>query len=268
MPRIDIGEGTLHYERHGKGFPLLFVSGLGGMAVYWTPQIAAFADRFDVIAYDHRGIGGSDRTPPPYSVDGMAADVVGLLDALDIRRAHVVGHSTGGAIAQILALEHPDRLAAIVIAGSWTTADAYFRRVFAMRKEALLRLGPEAYVAGSALFLYPPYWIAEHDAEIRRIEAGALAGFSDPAIVAARIDAICAFDRRTDLGRIQTPTLVVGAEDDAITPAYYSRELARRIPGADLVMLERGGHCFNQTEPERFNDVVAAFLAGHTPRAA
>jgi aminoacrylate hydrolase len=266
MPRVDIGTGALHYERRGDGFPLLLVSGLGGLATYWSPQMASLADRFDVIAYDHRGIGRSDRTPPPYSVDGMAADAIGLLDALGIRRAHVVGHSTGGAIAQILALEHPDRLGAIVIAGSWTAADAYFRRLFAMRKDVLLRLGPAAYVAGSALFLYPPYWIAEHDARLRDVEASNLADFSDPAIVAGRIDAICAFDRRADLGRIRTPTLVVGAEDDTITPAYFSRELARLIPGAELVMLQHGGHCFSQTEPARFDEAVTSFLAPRTPR--
>jgi aminoacrylate hydrolase len=105
MPRILIGDGHLYYERQGGGFPVLFVSGLGGFASFWQDQAAAFSRKFDVITHDHRGVGQSDPTRSGFTVDRMAADVIGLMDALEIERAHVVGHSTGGAIAQILAVE-------------------------------------------------------------------------------------------------------------------------------------------------------------------
>ena len=90
------------------GFPILFVSGLGGFASFWQDQIAAFAKRFEVVTFDHRGIGQSDQARFGYTVERMAADVVSLMDALRIKRAHVVGHSTGGAIAQVLAIDHPE----------------------------------------------------------------------------------------------------------------------------------------------------------------
>ena len=266
MPRIAIGDCQLYYERHGSGFPVLFISGLGGSAAYWRDQVPVFAKRFEVVVHDHRGVGQSDHCKMSYTVDRLADDVVRLMDALGLDRAHVVGHSTGGAIAQILAIEHPKRLASIVIAGSWTKADAYFRRLFALRREILLRLGPAAYLQSANLFLYPSWWIAKHNEPLRQAEAQNLATFSAPEIVASRIDAILAFDRTAELKRIRTPTLVIGCEDDIVTPPYFSEELARLIPGAEVKMFPRGGHCFTQVAARDFNHAVLPFLAAHSPQ--
>jgi len=267
MPRIAIGDCQLYYERHGAGFPVVFVSGLNGYGAYWRDQIPSFAKRFEVITHDHRGIGQSDHCRVSYTVERMATDVIELMDALGIDRAHVVGHSTGGAIAQILALQHPKRLASIVVASSWTKADAYFRRLFALRKDILLRLGPAAYLQSASLFLYPSWWVAKHNEPLRQAEAQNLATFSPPEIVASRIDAILAFDRTADLKRIRTPTLVVGCEDDIVTPSYFSEELARLIPVAEVKMFPRGGHCFTQVAARDFNNAVLPFLAAHSPAA-
>jgi len=265
MPRILIGDGQLYYERQGVGFPVLFVSGLSGFASYWQDQAAAFGRKFDVITHDHRGIGQSDPTRSGFTVDRMAADVIGLMDVLEIERAHVVGHSTGGAIAQILAIEHPNRLASVVLSASWTKPDAYFRRLFGLRKDILLRLGPSAYVQANSLYLYPSWFVARNNERLRQLEAQNLAVFPPTEVAASRIDAILAFDRTESLGRIKTPTLVVGAEDDLVTPSYFSEELARLIPGAEIKIFPRGGHAFTQVRAREFNQAVLPFLASHTP---
>src|SRR5258707_13484772 len=109
MPRISIGDCSLYYERHGLGFPVVFISGLGGFGSFWKDQVAAFGKRFEVITFDHRGIGQSDESRIGYTVERMATDVVRLLDRLEIKRSHGVGHSTGGAVAQILAIKRPNR---------------------------------------------------------------------------------------------------------------------------------------------------------------
>src|SRR5207245_8800509 len=106
-----------------------------------------------------------------WSVERLAADVIGLMDALRIKRAHIVGHSTGGAIEQVLAIEHPARLASVVLSSTWTKTDAYFRRLFALRKEVLQRLGANAYVQSSTLFLYPTWWISRNNERLRQTEA-------------------------------------------------------------------------------------------------
>ena len=265
MPRISIGDCSLYYERHGMGFPILFVSGLGGFASFWQDQRAAFAKRFEVVTFDHRGIGQSDPVRLGYTVERMAVDVIALLDALDIRRCHVVGHSTGGAIAQVLAIEHPTRLASVVMSATWTKADAYFRRLFTLRKEVLERLGPSIYLQSATLVWYPSWWVARNNERLRQVEAQNLAAFAPTEIVASRIDAMLAFDRTAELGRIKTPTLVIGAEDDIVTPSYFSEELARLIPGAEVKIFPRGGHFLTQVRAREYNNAVLPFLASHTP---
>lgn len=265
MPRIVVGDGALYYERQGGGFPVLFVSGLTGSAAFWGDQVAAFAKHFDVITHDQRGIGESDLTRSGFTVDRMAADVIGLMDALEIERAHIVGHSTGGAMAQILAIEHPKRLASIVLSATWTKPDAYLRRLFGLRKDILLRLGPSAYVQANTLYLYPSWWIARNNERLRQLEAQTLTLFPPTDVAASRIDAILAFDRTDQLARIKTPTLVVGAEDDIVTPAYFSEELARLIPGAEIKIFPRGGHALTRVRAREFTQAVLPFLSSHTP---
>jgi aminoacrylate hydrolase len=265
MPRISIGECSLYYERQGMGFPVLFISGLGGYASFWQEQVGAFAKRFEVITFDHRGIGQSDPARMGYTVDRMAVDAVALMDALEIRRAHIVGHSTGGAVAQVLAIENPNRLASVVLSATWTKADAYFRRLYALRKEILERLGPSSYVQSATLVWYPSWWIAHNNERARQIEAQNLATFAPTEIVINRIDAMLAFDRTRDLGRIKTPTLVIGAEDDIVTPSYYAEELARLIPGAEIKLFPRGGHFLVHVRAREFNNAVLPFLVSHTP---
>src|SRR5207302_1614417 len=210
MPRISIGDCSLYYERHGMGFPILFVSGLGGFASFWQDQIAAFAKRFEVVTFDHRGIGQSDQARIGYTVERMAADVVSLMDALRIKRAHVVGHPNGGAISQVRAIDHPGRLPSVVLSATWTKADAYFRRLFTFRKEVLLRLGPSAYLQSATLYWYPSWWVARNNERLRQLEAQNLANFAPVEIVASRIDAMLAFDRSNELARFKTPTPSLG----------------------------------------------------------
>jgi aminoacrylate hydrolase len=265
MPLISIGDCSLYYDRRGIGFPVLFVSGLAGVASFWHEQVPAFARRFEVVTFDHRGIGQSDQARMGWTVERMAADVLGLMDALGIKRAHIVGHSTGGAIAQVLAIEHPARLTSVVLSATWTKTDAYFRRFFGLRKEILQRLGANAYVQSSTLFRYPSWWISRNNERLRQIEAQNLAAFAPVEIVASRIDAMVAFDRTAELGRIKTPTLVIGAEDDLVTPAYFAEELARLIPGAEIKLFPRGGHFLTQVQAREFSNAVLPFLVSHTP---
>jgi aminoacrylate hydrolase len=168
-------------------------------------------------------------------------------------------------MAQVLAIDHPKRFASVVLSATWTKADAYFRRLFSLRKEILQRLGPSMYLQESTLLLFPSWWIARNNEQLRRLEAQQLATFASAEVVASRIDAMLAFDRTADLARIKLPTLVVGAEDDIVTPAYFAEELARLIPGAEIKIFPRGGHFLNQVRAREFNNAVLPFLTANTP---
>ena len=260
MPKAKLGDAEIYYEEHGSGEPLLLVSGLGGVASYWKPNLASLAAKYRVIVHDHRGAGQSTHSKIDYSVDQMTDDLVRLMDHLKIERAHLVGHSTGGAIGQTLAIRSPERLDKLVLFATWSKADKFFRQLFAARRALLTQVGKEAYVRGGTLFLYPPSWIKAHEAMIEEREKLAIAGFPPPEVVASRIDAIVAFDRTAELARIKTPTLVLCAKDDFITPAYFSEELAQKIPGAKLALLPQGGHCASETALEAFQAALLGFL--------
>ncbi len=260
MPTVSIGDADIYYEEAGKGPALMLVPGLSGLGSFWTQQVREFSRDFRVVIHDHRGTGQSTHSRIRYSVEQMAGDVLRLMDKLGIAAAHLVGHSTGGAIGQVIAQDHPERLQSLVLSATWAGRDPFFRRLFESRKEVLLNLGVEAYLRASVLFLAPPWWVSANDAAIAESHRQAIKAAAPVEVMASRIDAIVAFDRRARLGEIRTPTLVIVAADDTITPRFYSDELAERIPGAKLVVLEGGGHFVPQIMPEPYNAAVGAFL--------
>lgn len=268
MAKLTLSDGDeLHYEVHGQGPPLVLISGLNGVGGFWQPHLEALARNYTVVLHDHRGTGRSSPSRIDYSVEQMAGDLIELLDHLEIGKADFVGHSTGGAICQVLGIDHPERVASLVLSATWTAADGYFRRLFELRADVLRAMGPEAYARASLMFMRPPAWIRDHDATQSEEVAVMVANFPVPGVMLSRIAALLEFDRRAELGRISAPTLVVGARDDMVTPIYYSEELARLIPGAEIAILEAGGHFFPVSEAEAFRGLLLEFLGGPTRQA-
>jgi aminoacrylate hydrolase len=260
MPRVSIGDADIYYERSGAGPPLVLSPGLGGVGRVFAAQVPLLAKSFEVVTYDHRGCGQSTPSRIRYSVAQMASDVVKLIDALKLGRVSYLGHSTGGAIGQILALDHADRIDRLVLSATWNRSDEYFKRSFAARKLLLEKGGPEVYTRASNLALFPPWFVNQEAARLAEIEQANLAAFPAVEIVLSRIDAISVFDRAADTHRIAAPTLVICAEDDIVTPMYFSKELARRIPNSMLRTLGTGGHMMMLTLPDAYGRLVADFL--------
>jgi len=261
VARIAVADGEIDYEQRGSGHPLIFISGLSGVGRYWQAQVPVFSEHYRVVTYDQRGTGESDKHQRSFSVDQMTAEVVALMDALGIERAHIVGHSTGGAIGQTLAIEYPQRIARMVVFATWTHCDPWFRRLFEARRALYSEAGPELHARFHPLWLYPPDYVNAHDAEIDQERKNAVAGAPPVAVSVGRIDAILGFDRRAELKRITTPTLILCADNDYITPSYHAEALGRAIAGSRVVILEGGGHSVSKTRAEEFNRLVMDFLA-------
>ena len=260
MPKVSIGDAELHYEIAGDGPPLMLVAGLSGLGAFWAKQVPVLSRHFKVVIHDHRGTGQSTHSRIRYSVDQMADNALRLMDALKIDKAHYAGHSSGGAIGQTIACTRPDRLQSLVLSATWPGKDAYFDRCFEARKSILAALGLPGYLRSTNLFLYPPYWVSAHAADLDAAEKAAAGNQPAPEIIVSRIDAIMAHDRRAQLGGVKTPTLVIVAQDDIVTPLYQSQELARLIPGAKLHVVPRGGHFAPVIEPDLYNPTVVDFL--------
>ncbi|MBI4252461.1 MAG: alpha/beta fold hydrolase [Candidatus Tectomicrobia bacterium] len=269
MPVVRSGGVDIDYEvvnPGGKGVPVFLISGLNGVRVSWGLQREAFSQGRPLVLHDHRGTGKSAKPRGAYSVRLMAGDVAAVMDALKIPKAHFVGSSTGGAINQVLCIDHPNRVQSASIVSSWPRGDAYFKRQFAMRKRVLLEMGWEAYTRLSAVTLNSPRFFTEHFAEIEKKENENLAGTPPAEIMAERIDCIMAHDEWDRLGEVRAPVLVLVARDDATTPPYYSEQLARLIPGAELRVLGDGGHFVYVARAAEFNAAVLDFMRRHEPR--
>jgi aminoacrylate hydrolase len=259
MPLIEANGIRQYYEVHGEGPPLLLVAGMGGTANYWTGQVEAFAKTRTVIVYDQRGSGRSAHEPVR-DIEQLRDDLLALLDALGFNSVDYLGHSTGGNIGQIVAIENPERLRRLVIYASTTHGDAYRAMVWRVRRSILETQGPELYGDMTSLMLYPPDWIAGNAETLEAQQRAQIAMLAPVPVMCSRIEAVQAFDRRAELARISAPTLVVCARDDRQTPLYFSEALAAGIPGAALAILDYGGHACSRTVPDEFNRIILDFL--------
>ena len=258
----------LYYELHGPpdGEPLLLSSGLGGSAHYWRPNVETFAEHFRVLSYDHRGTGRSDLVlPETVSIEDMADDVIALMDALGIERAHFVGHAIGGMIGMAIALKARDRLRRLMVINGWARLEPHTGRCFDARLLLLRVGGPQAYAEAQSIFLYPADWIALHEEDVAAQVRVTVEHFPDTATLRKRIAAARAFDILDRVGEIGTPLLAVCASDDVLVPSIATTRIVDHLSpfnGGTEVTMRWGGHACNVTDPQSFHQFALAWLAG------
>lgn len=260
MPFASLPGAKLYYEESGFGAPLVLIAGLGGTLAYWKAQIDEFSKSFRVIAFDQRGTGKSIAESEDCTLDLLAQDLIGLLDALDLQEVSALGHSTGGMLLQVAAIRHPERFSRLVLYGSRGGTDAFTRTAMGMRLALLRSGGIEPFVRSTPIFLYPSWWIRENEVMLDGTIELAIRNAPSPKVTENRILAVLQHDQLRDMHGITQPTLIVCALDDFLTPPYYSQELASLIPNAYLRHVEKGGHACSQTNPQAFNQVVTSFL--------
>jgi len=182
------------------------------------------------------------------------------LDALDIDSAHLVGHSTGGAIGQHIALRAPDRLKSLVLSASWPGPTPLFIGTFDTRRDVLRNSGVPDYMMVGTLLACPAWWLQERFDSAEDFLRSRIDGFPGLETELSRLNAVMTHDLRQQIAAIRTPTTVICAQDDQLTPPGMSQELAERIPEAQLTILERGGHFCPVTVPQRYNEVLLTAL--------
>ena len=269
MPSILTSGLAQHYERHGTAGrpPVLLISGLGGVGASWGPQAELLARDFDIILPDQRGTGRTDRALDGYTTEQLAADMAALVIELGVGPVHVVGSSTGGAVAQQMALRHPDLVRSLVIASSFARFDAYMHRQFTVRGIMAAQWDKPDLFAGYSLFLFSPRYTREHPELVQQWIDRAAAHPTQPEdrdIALRRIAMIATHDTLADLPRIHQPTLVLCGEQNHCTPLPLSEEIAAAIPGATLVVLPEAGELIELETSERFAELVKIFVKDHT----
>ncbi len=257
MPTVHTNGIAMHYEKAGQGEPLLFLHGLGSRCEDWAFQFPIFAERYQVIAADMRGHGRSDKPRGPYSVPMMAADVNGLLDALEIPAANIVGLSMGGMIAFQMAVDSPERVRSMTIVNSGPALVANsFGEWLRIRQRVLLAqlFGP----ARTGVFLSKRLFPKPDQEALRRqfIEQWAL---NDRDAYLAALRALVGWSVLDRVGAIPCPVLVISGDRD-YTPLELKKQYTALIEGARLVVIEDSGHATPIDQADQFNACVLGFL--------
>lgn len=257
MPHATIDGCRLHYRLDGPedGPPLLLSHALGVDLEMWAPQVERLARRFRVLRYDHRGHGGSDAPAGPYSLDRLGRDAVGLLDALGVARADVVGLSLGGMVALWLGIHASDRVGRL--APSCTTAYAGGAAIWDPRIETVRRDGMAGLVDGVIGRWFSPGFRERAPETVDTIRRKLLA--TSPEGYAATCAAIRDMDQRDTIGRIRASMLVLSGSQDQGTPPERGQEIAAAVPGARFLALD-AAHIANLEQADAFTAAVEGFL--------
>jgi pimeloyl-ACP methyl ester carboxylesterase len=261
-----VGEIELSYERAGSGPPLLMIMGMSGTFDHWDADFLADLRRdFETIVYDHRGVGASSRLEGPVTIARLAEDAAGLLAALELESAHVLGISMGGMVAQELALNYPERIRALALGctycggeGSAVASEDVMRRLaegmMSGDRERALRTGWEVNVS--------PEFAANDEAYARFREIG-MRRAVPVEVIMEQMRAITEHDTSARLPEIALPTLIIHGTLDQMLPVQNGRMIAGLIPDSQLEIFEGIGHLFFWEQPERAAELVRAHAAVH-----
>lgn len=259
MSHLSVGQHQIFHQRHGAGEPLLLIQGMSGTHLSWgDPFLAALGDDLDIVSYDHRGIGRSTPERDPFSIVDLAEDAAGVLDALGLESAHVLGISMGGMIAQELALRHPERVRTLALGCTYCG-------------------GPQARLAGPEVVQKLSAGMMSGDKELAirsAYEVNVSAGFAaDPdnyaafyamatslpapvPVIMLQMQAIAEHDTASRLPGLDVPTLVVHGDEDQMLPVENGRLIASLVPDAQLEILDGVGHMFWWEHPARSAQLV------------
>jgi 3-oxoadipate enol-lactonase len=271
MAHVHVDGRELFHVRRGTGEPLLLVQGMSGTHLAWGETFLGELERdFDVVAYDHRGVGRSAPVSGPFSTADLAEDAAGLLDALAIDDAHVLGISMGGMVAQELTLRHPARVRTLALGCTYPGgAEAQ------LTDPALMQRLGEAVSSGDRERALPVGYEANVSAAFAG-ETANYASFREMAtqlpvaleVLMLQLQAIQAHDAADRLAGIDAPTLVVHGTEDQMLPAVNGELIARLIPGAQLELLHGIGHMFWWEQPQRSARLVREHALRSVPRGS
>jgi 3-oxoadipate enol-lactonase len=272
MPKAKVGDISIYYEIHGRGETLAMIMGLGGGVPWLLRQIPTFARSYQVVAFDNRGTGQTDAPDSAYTMEMMAADLAGLLEAIGVETTHVFGISMGGMIAQHFALLYPEKVKTLILGA--TTCGGSRRVIPDMEAIKVLfdmdrmnRITPEERATEILPFVFSREFIDNNRALIRKLLAKMAGHVTPPHGYVRQVGAIAGHDTYERLPDIKAPTLVIAGDADKLVPVENSRLIASRIPHAELVILPNMGHGFNIEAADEVNDIILDFLSRHGEKA-
>jgi 3-oxoadipate enol-lactonase len=269
MPTIEANGQTLYYETHGEGEPLLCVMGLSADVLAWTLQVPAFSARHRTIILDNRDVGRSSMATAEYEIADMARDTLALADALELDSFHLLGVSMGGAVAQEMSCQAPERIRTLTLAVTFAAGGAWARKLAEVWASRVHKISREEHV-DELILLNQSEEFFENAGMVEFVRGMMLQNPhpQPPEAFARQLAASSRHDARDRLGSLSLPVHVIGSEHDILVPVWKARELAELIPGARLTVIENAPHGANVERAEEFNRLVLDFIAEGSSQAA
>ncbi|RLL40617.1 alpha/beta hydrolase [Oceanobacillus piezotolerans] len=250
---------SICYESTGEGFPLIGLTGKGSNMDSWSPAIkTALSERNRLIMLDPRGTGRSDVPKETYDISDMAKDVIGLMNELDIEKAHILGQSMGGMIAQELAIENPNRVSKLILC-STTCGVKRVLPSFRMIK-SLMQKNAANSPQNMINMLYSNTYIQENPQLIAALMRRMQIAPTDPRTMEIHHNASKNFDSYERLGQISAPTLIIHGEDDWVFRPKHAKVLKRRIPNSKLILFPNAGHGVFSQEHRKVLEEIHRFI--------
>ena len=261
MRRIKVGDIQMAYRILGSGDPLVLIMGYGSTMELWEPGLLrSLSASHRVIVFDNRGMGNSEAGQRPFSIEQFADDTAGLIEALGLPKASLLGWSMGALIAQEVALRHPEKVDKLILYAAHCRADLYPPAPEIIQKMTDTSGTPEEQGMRFISVLFPADWLQSHGPRLQEIFYRPM-GNIPPEIMGRQSEAIGSWKGCCErLGEIKLPTLVIAGADDQLVPAQNARYLAEKIPHARLVLVENNGHGLMFQSPELFAGTVTEFL--------
>jgi len=258
---IQVGDIAMSYRIYGDGDPLVMIMGYGSTMRLWDPMlIRSLSAYYKLIIFDNRGMGNTETGQRPFSIEQFADDTAGLMDALDIQQAHVLGWSMGGLIAEEVALRHPGKVNKLILYAAHCNADLFPSAPEVVQKLTDMSGSPQERGMRFISTLFPPDWLRSNQERIKEIFYRPL-GSTPPETMNKQSLAIGKWKGCCDrLGEIKNAALIITGADDRLVPPRNAQYLAEKIPHAQLVSYENGGHGLMFQYPEKFSEKVIDFL--------
>ena len=256
IEKIRVGDIDMVHRWDGAedGPVVMMAHAMGTSHRVWDWQIPALADRYRLLRYDYRGAGGTDAPLGPYTWPQYISDAVGLMDVLGLGKVHWAGLSTGGRIAQGLAIHHPDRIASLSLCHTFAQVEEVHHQGIIDRQEIVKTQGMLA-----AWDLSQGTWFTDSFVDAANADYQILRQIFIETPIPGYLGATTAVlghPYRDFLHKITAPTNIIAADDDLVTPVEFAYEMAERIKGSRLTVIEGQRHFSNVEVPERFNEIL------------
>jgi pimeloyl-ACP methyl ester carboxylesterase len=262
MPIAKTGNLNIYYEIIGQGEPLVMIRGIGSNVDHWYEQVPVLSKKYQLLLFDNRGIARTSDPGGSFSTRDMAADTIALMEAVGIERAHILGYSMGGMIVQEMALAYPEKVNGLLLVATdcGISLRIKARPEFSGIFTEMVRLGTIEARQAAAVCLFAKQTFESRPEIIQRYAEISARFPASQQTLSRQWEAITRHDACDRLPDISSPALAITGSEDELIPPENARVMAERIPDAQMISIEGGGHQFLIEQPEAFNEAVMSFL--------